>query len=342
MIPPADATKAYQSALRGATVCVTGGAGFIGSHLVETLVSLGAETRVLDDLSSGRRETLEAIPGLRWEAGSILDDTHLNRAVRGCSVVFHLAAVASVPESLDRPERAVQVNTVGTMRVLQAARRNGVKRVVYAASSSAYGNAAQLPCRESQAPDPGSPYAAAKLAGEHLMRAWSDSFGLGTICLRYFNVFGPRQRADSAYAAVIARWMDALRRGEPVVIHGDGHQTRDFAFVSNAVHANLLAATAPAALTGQSVNVGSGRATSLLDLLAVLERVTGRRAERRQEAERPGDVRNSCADLTQAESLLGYRPVTSLEEGLSILAAAPIAEARAPAPPPAGSRHAGA
>ena len=311
-------------ALKGRRVCVTGGAGFIGSHLVDGLVAAGADVSVIDDFSNGREVNLSAVASrVRIIAGSILDDAALDVAMAGASTVFHLAALGSVPASVENPAHYHAVNAEGTLRVLEAARRHGAPRVIYSASSAAYGDAAELPKVESHRPDPLSPYAATKLAGEHLMRAWANCYGMQTISLRYFNVFGPRQRADSAYAAVVPRWIHAIRAGEPVEIFGDGEQTRDFTFVSNVVHANLLSALAAAeSLRGAAVNIGCGGRFSLLQLLAVIEESLGRSAERRFQPMRAGDVRDSEADIRAARALIAYEPVTSFEHGLRATIAA--------------------
>lgn len=312
--------------LSGFRVCVTGGAGFIGSHLVDALVSAGAEVSVIDDFSHGRESNLAASAGrIRVTRGSILDDGALDRAMSGARVVFHLAALASVPESVANPLLYHAVNSGGTLRVLVAAHRLGARRVIYSASSSAYGDGPGQPKHEGMRPEPCSPYAATKLAGEDLLRASSKCFDLETISLRYFNIFGPRQRFDSAYAAVIPRWMHAMRAGEPVVIFGDGRQTRDFTHVANAVHANLLAAAAPAdALRGAAVNVASGRSITLLELLAALEAQLGVRSRREHRPAQPGDIRESEASILAAKSLIGYEPVVAFEEGLAATATATV------------------
>jgi len=315
--PPAPTLVEVAGALRGARVCVTGGAGFIGSHLVDALVEGGADVSVIDDFSNGREVNLSAAASrIRVVNASILDVGGLDDAMAGARIVFHLAALGSVPASVDDPEHYHAVNAEGSVAMLQAARRHGVKRVVYSASSSAYGDTTTLPQTESMRPDPRSPYAMTKLAAEHAMRAWAICYGLETISLRYFNIFGPRQRHDSAYAAVIPRWIRAVRNGEPVELFGDGGQTRDFAFVSNAVHANLRAAIAPARLDGQVVNIGCGRRVSLLELLDAIERGVGRRVERRSHPARAGDVRDSEADIGLARQLIGYEPIVDFEQGL--------------------------
>ncbi len=296
---------------------VTGGAGFIGSHLVDRLVALGARVTVLDDLSNGRRENIAgAVSAVRFIEGSICDEASLSSAISGAETVFHLAAMGSVPRSLEMPERYHEVNAIGTLRVLEAARRFGVRRVVYSASSSAYGNTRTLPKVESMRPDPLSPYACTKLAGEQMMRSWSSSYGMETISLRYFNIFGPRQRHDSPYAAVIPKFAQWLRKGERPRIHGDGKQTRDFTYVDNAVHANILAASCPGKLRGEVVNIASGTRFSLLDLLERMSRLLGVDCEPEFAPARAGDVLDSEADISAARDGIGYTVQVPFEQGL--------------------------
>ncbi len=305
-------------------VLVTGGAGFIGSHLSEALICLGAHVVVLDDLSGGDRGNLAPFAGLaghrlEFVEGSILDETTVTRCVAGCRFVFHQAALGSVPRSVQEPRLYHSVNVGGTLNVLEAARQAGIQRVVFAASSSAYGDTPTLPKVESMPPQPRSPYAAYKLAGEHLMRAWAYSYGLDTVALRYFNVFGPRQNANSAYAAVIAAFAKALRAGRPPVIYGDGEQSRDFTFVDNAVHANLLAARAKGPLWGQVVNVACGQRVTVNELARLMGQTMGQpHLKAVYQTERPGDVKHSLADLSLAESVLGYRPIVDFAAGLEV------------------------
>jgi UDP-glucose 4-epimerase len=294
---------------------VTGGAGFIGGHLVERLVSDGWQVRVLDDFSSGRASNLSACEG-RFELhrGDLTDVDLLDRAVSGTDVIFHEGAIASVPQSIDDPERTHHVNTTGTLRVLQAARRHGVRRVVFAASSAAYGNDETLPKREDQRPDILSPYAAQKYASELYLGLFHDLYGLETVALRYFNVYGPRQDPKSDYAAVIPLFIAAALREKTLRIHGDGEQTRDFVYVDDVVEANLLAAGAPG--VGGVYNVASGRRTSVNDLVRVISSCVGREVDVKFEDERAGDVRHSWADIDRTRAALGFTPSVDLQTGL--------------------------
>jgi nucleoside-diphosphate-sugar epimerase len=319
---PADKVSRLRSAYSGKSVCVTGGTGFIGGHLVDALVSMGANVRVIDDLSNS---TLEHLAGLielepdrvRFVHGSVLDDEAVAAAVEGCQVIFHLAAVGSVPKSIEEPQRTWSVNATGTLRVLQAARKAGVQRVMLAASSSAYGDQPTLPKVETMTPSPLSPYALSKLSAEYMMSVWAHCYGLSTVALRYFNIFGPRQSADSAYAAVVAAFTKALLAGEPPVIYGDGSQTRDLTYVSNAVLATLLAGASTNKLTGQVMNIGTGRRVSILELATLLAQQCGvPHVQPIFKPERAGDVKHSLADVTLAKQLLGYEPVAMLEDGL--------------------------
>lgn len=310
----------------GRRVCVTGGAGFIGGHLVEALIALGAEVSVIDDLSNSDAEhigqMIDATPRnakrLRFVHGSILDPSALSEAMRGAEIVFHLAAMGSVPRSIKEPQRCMAVNLTGSLRVSEAARDVGASRWVYSASSSAYGDDPTLPKVETQLPRPMSPYAASKLAAEYVVRAWAVSYGLPGVSLRYFNVFGPRQSADSAYAAVIAAFIKRMMAGEAPVIFGDGQQSRDFTPVKNAVYANLLAGSTRRELKGEVVNVGCGTRTTLLEIAQKLAKVMGAAGVVPiHQPPRDGDVRDSQADLTRAGEVLGYRPVMGLDEGLA-------------------------
>lgn len=298
-------------------VCVTGGAGFIGSHIVAALDELGAHVTVIDDCSNGRKENLEGRSSrVRLIEGSILDTASIDEATRGARIVFHLAALGSVPASLLTPERYQLTNATGTMMVLNAARAAGVGRVVYSASSSAYGDTPTLPKIETMIPDPRSPYAVTKLAGEHLCRAWAICYGLSTVSLRYFNIFGPRQRPDSQYAAVIPKFATALRQGVSPTIFGDGGQTRDFTHVDNAVHANLLAGSSTRQLQGEMVNIGCADQFTLLELLDQLNAIFATKISPKFEPTRKGDVRDSRAAVAAAKALIGYEPVMHFADGL--------------------------
>jgi UDP-glucose 4-epimerase len=297
-------------------ILVTGGAGFIGSHLTEALVRAGHRVRVLDDFSSGRGENLLGVRGkVEVRRGDCSDLAVVRRAVRGVEAVFHEAAVPSVARSVKDPERSHRTNATATLNVLLAARDEGVRRVIYAGSSSVYGDAEELPKREDQRPRPMSPYAVGKLAGEEYARIFAELYGLETLTLRYFNVFGPRQDPSSPYSGVISLFTTALLGGQRPVVYGDGRQSRDFTYVDNVVRANLLALRSRTA-KGQVINVATGRRVSLLELLRALERLTGRRVEAERRPARAGDVRHSLADVRLARRLLGYRPQVSFEEGL--------------------------
>jgi nucleoside-diphosphate-sugar epimerase len=289
------------SAARGARrALVTGGAGFIGGHLVAGLLAEGWEVRVLDDFSSGREANLADVAGaVELLRGDIRDAATLARAVAGVEVVFHHAAIASVPLSVAEPLHTHAVNVDGTLGVLEASRRAGVRRLVYAASSSAYGDGEELPKTETLPATPLSPYALQKHAGELYCSLYTRLYGLETVSLRYFNIFGPRQDPKSEYAAVVPRFVCAALAGEGATIFGDGEQTRDFAFVEDAVRANLLAADAERA-PGAVINVATGQRTSLNKLWSAVQEITGVRAEARHRPPRPADVRDSVADLSRA------------------------------------------
>jgi UDP-glucose 4-epimerase len=296
---------------------VTGGAGFIGSHLVEALVRRGDQVRVLDNLSTGRRENLGANAAkVEFLEADLCDAAAVGRAVAGCDVVFHQAALASVPRSVEKPLETHAACASGTLNVLDQSRQAGVRRVVYAASSSAYGNQPTPRKSEGDLPSPLSPYAAAKLTGELYCQAFWHSYGLETVALRYFNVFGPRQDPNGPYAAVIPLFIKAILSGERPTIYGDGGQTRDFTYVENVVQANLKAAEAPAEAAGRVFNVGNGQTVSLLDLLKTLNEIMGGRIEPIFALPRAGDVRDSLADITLARQLLGYEPTVDLRTGL--------------------------
>jgi nucleoside-diphosphate-sugar epimerase len=297
-------------------VLITGGAGFIGSHLAEALVTLGAQVVVLDDLSGGSRENLRSISPIEFVEGSILDRELLARCTAGCRYVLHQAALGSVPRSVEQPRLFCDVNITGTLNVLEAARHARVSRVMFAASSSVYG-VNPVPWIETMPTLPQSPYAATKLADEGLLRAYSASYGLDTASLRYFNIFGPRQNANSAYAAVIAAFAKALLAGRQPMIYGDGTQSRDFTFVANAVQANLLAARCPQPVRGEVMNVGCGGRISVNEL-AVAIATTLKRPDLQplRVAFRAGDILHSFADLTKSARLIDYHPIVPFQLGL--------------------------
>jgi nucleoside-diphosphate-sugar epimerase len=298
---------------------VSGGAGFIGSHLTGALLSHGLRVRVIDNLSTGYLENLTELQGdIDFTNASITDAEALDRVLQDVELVFHEAAIPSVPRSVNFPDETHDASVNGTFKLLLAARDRGVRRVIYAASSSAYGDQAESPKREAMQPDPLSPYAVAKLVGEYYCRVFTRAYGLETVSLRYFNVFGPRQDPGSQYSGVISRFVQALQSGERPIVFGDGEQSRDFTYIANVIAANLRAAEAAAA-NGRVVNVGSGRSVTVNELLELLKKLSGNQnvtAEYR--SARPGDVKDSLADLTLAQSLLGYTPSVGLEEGLKL------------------------
>lgn len=294
---------------------VTGGAGFIGSHLVDELVAEGAEVIVLDDLSTGALSNLN--PQAELIEGDVADPEAMAKAVSGCEVVFHQAAHRAVLRSVEHPLDTDRANTAGTLNVLACAQAAGVRRVVCASSSSVYGGAEILPTPETAPLIPRSPYAVSKLAGEHYCRVFFELHGLVTVSLRYFNVYGPRQRPDSQYAAVIPLFIDALRSGRAPVVHGDGKQSRAFVFVRDAVRANLLASTAPVERCGgRAFNVASDRPYDLLQLLEMIGDLLGQRMDPVHADPRPGDVRHSLADLTAVRDAIGFEPTVAMPEGL--------------------------
>jgi UDP-glucose 4-epimerase len=298
-------------------IVITGGAGFIGSALARALVARGDEVLVLDNFSSGKRENLQDVPGsLAVVEGDILDSSLLDRVFAGAEVVFHEAAIPSVPRSLAAPLPSHNANATGTLTVLEAARRCQVRRVVYAGSSSAYGEPPSLPVVENMAPAPLSPYAVSKLAGEHYCRVYARVFGVETVILRYFNVFGPRQDPNSQYAAVIPRFITAALDGLPVTVYGDGEQSRDFCFIDNVVEANLRAADAEGA-SGKVFNIACGTGTSLNRVLDLLGEALGRPVSACHEPARAGDVRHSLADISQAKAVLGYTAAVDFLTGLT-------------------------
>jgi nucleoside-diphosphate-sugar epimerase len=300
-----------------ATYLVTGGAGFIGTHLVGELVSRSEEVRVLDNFVTGLRRNLDPFSGrIQLYEGNVDDAALVARAMQGVDYVLHQAALGSVPRSVDDPSATHAANLSGTLVLLDAARKARVRRFVYASSSSVYGDSAQLPKVETMPALPLSPYAVTKLGGELYCRVFHQIYGLETVSLRYFNVFGPGQRPDSEYAAVLPRFMAAARQGEAPVIYGDGRQSRDFTFVENVIQANLLSCTAPSSAAGQAFNIACGESFTLLDLLREMESLSGIKLEPRFEAARKGDVKDSLAGIQKAKDLLAYRPAVSFREGL--------------------------
>jgi UDP-N-acetylglucosamine/UDP-N-acetyl-alpha-D-glucosaminouronate 4-epimerase len=298
---------------------VTGGAGFIGSHIAAGLIESGAKVRIIDNLSTGYRHNIEEIGrDIDFVEGSVGDEKNLNRALEDVEIVFHEAAIPSVPRSVDRPVETHEASTNATFKLLLAARDRKVRRLVYAASSSAYGDQPELPKREDMRPAPLSPYAVGKLVGEYYCQVFSHVYGLETTSLRYFNVFGPRQDPGSQYSGVISRFMSALLKGEQAVIYGDGEQSRDFTYVSNVVRANLLAAESTKAV-GAVINIANGQRVTLNQLFEIMKETTGKSdAKPEYQSPRPGDVRDSLADLTLARTLLGYEPQVGLKEGLQM------------------------
>lgn len=306
--------------MKTTTYLVTGGAGFIGSHIAETLLKQGASVRILDNLATGRESNIKALQGLPGElnviTGDLRDSTTVRAAAEGVEVIFHQGALASVTRSISDPVQSLETNIIGTQNVLLAARDLGVRRVVYASSSSVYGNTPTLPKHEAMPTAPMSPYAVQKLTGEQLCGVFTRIYGLETVALRYFNVFGPRQDPTSEYAAVIPRFVSALLARQRPVVFGDGEQTRDFTYIKNVVQANLLAATAQEAV-GEAMNIGCGEQIALNDVLNMACNLldTHIRAEYREP--RPGDVRDSLADISKARRLLGYQPGVGFSEGLT-------------------------
>jgi nucleoside-diphosphate-sugar epimerase len=298
-------------------VVVTGGAGFIGSHIASAVSAAGERVRVVDDLSTGHRENLDEIGGdVDFIEGSVADEKVLAKALDGAEVVFHEAAIPSVPRSVAEPIQTHIASVDGTFSLLLAARDQKVRRVVYAASSSAYGDQPTLPTSEGMAPDPLSPYAVAKLVGEYYCQVFTRVYGLETVSLRYFNVFGPRQDPGSQYSGVVSRFISALFADERPVIYGDGEQSRDFTYIENVVGANLSAASAAGAV-GKVINVANGARVTLNELLAELKELTGKQDVTAEYFEpRVGDVRHSLADITMARELLNYESRVDLREGL--------------------------
>jgi nucleoside-diphosphate-sugar epimerase len=296
---------------------VTGGAGFIGSHIVEALVARGGVVRVLDDLSTGSEANLATLAGaIEFVRGDLRNRADVQAAMHGVEVVFHQGAIASVPRSIANPVETLEVNVNGTQHVLIAARDAGVRRVVYASSCAVYGDAPGMPLCEDMAPQPLSPYAIHKLAGEYLCRVFTRLYGLETVALRYFNVFGPRQDPASEYAAVVPRFLSAVLARQRPIVFGNGEQARDFVAIEDVVQANLLAAVAPGAVS-RVMNVGSGRRVTLNEMLRLIGELRGIVIAPEYHEPRAGDIRESRADISLARRLLGYEPAVEFREGLA-------------------------
>jgi nucleoside-diphosphate-sugar epimerase len=303
-------------AVSGARALVTGGGGFIGAHLVERLLREGFAVRVLDNFATGHRTNLvPVLDDIELVEGDIQSYERVHNAVRGCELVFHLAALPSVPRSVQDPLTSNASNVTGTLNVLLTARDEGVRRVVFASSSSVYGANPELPKREDMATVPIAPYAVSKLAAENYCRSFFNVYGLETVALRYFNVFGPRQDPLSQYAAVIPRFITSVLEGGHPLIHGDGEQSRDFTYIDNAVQANVLAASAPD-VAGEAFNIACGERISLNALIAEIEAITGEEITVDHDESRPGDVRHSLADISRARERLGYEPAIDLRTGV--------------------------
>ena len=296
---------------------ITGIAGFIGSSLARTALEQGADVVGIDDLSAGKRENLDEIARrIDFRESSILDVDALRHAMRGVDFVFHEAAVASVPKSVEDPVGTNDTNLNGTLQVLEAARHAGVKRLMYAASSAAYGNGPQQPKTEAMLPEPVSAYAVQKVAGEHYLSSYAQTYGLETVSLRYFNIFGPRQDPSSQYSGVLARFISLMMRGETPTIFGDGLTSRDFTYIDNVVSANLLAAKAPSSVSGKVFNVATGKRVTLLDAFEAIKQITGYEGGINFQPERTGDVKHSLADIALGKRMLGYEVVADLHYGL--------------------------
>jgi UDP-glucose 4-epimerase len=298
---------------------VTGGAGFIGSNIVAALTAAGERVRVLDNLCTGRWEHLDGLQHqtlIERVEGDIRDAEAVKKAVHGVEVVFHEAALGSVPRSVETPIESDEVNTNGTVKVLDVARHAGVRRFIFAASSAAYGETPILPKQEDMTPMPMSPYAVTKLAAEQYLKVFSQMYGLETLNLRYFNIFGPNQTPDGAYAAAIPRFLSAVLENRAIQLYGDGEQTRDFCYVDNAVRANLLGAASSRKFTGEVINIAGGRRIGLNELCREIGKVFGRDVRVDHVAPRAGDIRHSLADISRAKELLDYEPIFTWEQGI--------------------------
>jgi len=299
---------------------VTGAAGFIGSNLVAALTDRGERVRAVDNLATGHWGLVKRLVTnaslVEPITADIRDGVAMSRAMEGVEIVFHEAALGSVPRSVENPCESDEVNVHGTVLVLDTARRAGVRRIIFAASSAAYGDTPTLPKHEDMTTGPLSPYAVSKISGEQYFRVFASLYGMETLSLRYFNVFGPNQLPEGPYAAAIPRFVRAALAGEPITIFGDGEQTRDFCFIANVVSANLLAAATPRKLGGEVVNIAAGRRISLNDLVKEISRVLGKKLDVRHVDPRPGDVKHSLADITRAKELIGYEPTVTWENGI--------------------------
>jgi len=297
-------------------ILVTGGAGFIGSNLTEALLQRGNTVRVLDNFATGHRRNIAPfLDKIELIEGDLRNKSDCAKACAGVEIVFHQGAVPSVPVSVENPVTSHEANIDGTFNILMAARDAGARRVIFAASSSAYGDQPELPKRETARPDPLSPYAVNKLVGEYYLSVFHKCYGLETISLRYFNVFGPRQDPKSQYAAAIPAFVTAILRDEPPTVYGDGEQTRDFTYIENVVHANMLAAKAPK-LSGEVINIACGERVSVNRIIAEINKLLGKNVPSRHVAERAGDIKHSLADISLARQIIGFEPVVNFAEGL--------------------------
>ncbi|WP_428388928.1 NAD-dependent epimerase/dehydratase family protein [Mucisphaera sp.] len=331
---PIDWSALHADRLKNRRLLVTGGAGFIGSHLTSAILKAGGAVTVLDDLSTGdRRNVREPSDHYRFVEGTILDQATIEQAADGCDALIHLAALGSVPQSVAEPHRYHQVNELGTLRVLEAARAKGLRRVLLASSAAVYGNDPTLPKHEDMPVDPASPYAANKAAGEAMLKAWARAYApLDTVALRFFNIFGPGQNANSAYAAAIAAFANRLSHGLPPRIFGDGEQSRDFCEVSNVAHACLLAITHPDRLEGLPINIACAEAISVNRLAqGMIDRFQRPDFTPAYEPERPGDVKHSLASIDRAKAILGYQPLVDFDTGLARTCDWYLQQAQAPA-----------
>ncbi|MFH1590535.1 MAG: SDR family oxidoreductase [archaeon] len=297
------------------TILVTGCAGFIGSNLVESLLEKGYNVKGIDDLSTGNIENIKNLD-FEFSEGNINDKELLSKILPGVDFILHQAAIPSVPRSIDNPEASNHANVNGTLNLLLCAKDAGVKRVVFASSSSVYGNSPTLPKKEDMPVGPLSPYALTKYAGERYCQLFNDIYGLETVALRYFNVFGPRQNPDSQYSAVIPKFIKQMLKNESPTIYGDGETSRDFSFIQNVIDANILAMKAAPDACGKVFNIATGHRISLNDLVGLMNKILGKDIKPRYEDERAGDVKHSLADISQARLLLNYRPAVQIEEGL--------------------------